>query len=129
MICDVCSLLIFFAMHRFIVANKTLNLKVKITCNYCWIYALKNKIISKIYLFTGNWKSLKKILVSNFWFRWNMNLFELFFFHSFSLTKLFKVLFWPFVTTQNERQIAVRELSQPFAAVRSGSPSFATVRG
>ena len=40
-----------------------------------------------------------------------------------------QLLFWPFVTTQNERQIAVRELSQPFACVRERSPPFAAVRG
>jgi predicted DNA-binding protein (MmcQ/YjbR family) len=53
-------------------------------------------------------------------------------------TKYMFVLFWPFVTSKNERQIAVRELSQPFASVRhrsqwfavvrSGSPPFAAVR-
>jgi predicted DNA-binding protein (MmcQ/YjbR family) len=48
------------------------------------------------------------------------------------------ILFRSFVTSKNERQIAVRELSQPiasvrhrsqwFATVRSGSPPFAVVR-
>ena len=38
------------------------------------------------------------------------------------------ILFWPFVTSKNERQIAVRELSQPFASVRHRSRPFATVR-
>ncbi len=38
------------------------------------------------------------------------------------------ILFWPFVTSKNERQIAVRELSQPFASVRHRSQWFAAVR-
>ena len=42
--------------------------------------------------------------------------------------KLIFILFWPFVTSKNERQIAVRELSQPFACVRHRSRAFATVR-
>ena len=42
--------------------------------------------------------------------------------------ELINILFWPFVTSKNERQIAVRELSQPFASVRHRSRAFATVR-
>jgi hypothetical protein len=40
----------------------------------------------------------------------------------------FTILFWPFVTSKYERQIAVRSRSQAFATVRSGSPLFAVVR-
>jgi hypothetical protein len=32
------------------------------------------------------------------------------------------------VASKNERQIAIRELLQPFATVRIGSPPFAVVR-
>ena len=38
------------------------------------------------------------------------------------------ILFWPFVTSKNERQIAVRERSPSFAVVRRRSQWFAAVR-
>jgi hypothetical protein len=44
------------------------------------------------------------------------------------LIESIQLLFWPFVTSKNERQIAVRKLSQSFAAVRSRSQPFAVVR-
>jgi len=59
----------------------------------------------------------------------NLLNFNIRFFLSLNSKKSFYlVLFWPFVTSKNERQIAVRELSQPFASVRHRSQPFATVR-
>jgi hypothetical protein len=52
------------------------------------------------------------------------NFYSLLMIYSFFLILhcVIKILFWPFVTSKNERQIAVHELSQPFASVRHRSP-------